>query len=376
MLHAEELGYRSLFVVEHHFTGNSQVSASLNLLSFLAGRTSRMRLGTAVVVLPWHNPVLLAEQVATLDLLSNGRFDFGVGKGYRDSEFESFCIPKAEATERFDECIAIMRQRLDQRGPLHATRASTGISATSWSSRARCSARIRRSGWAPAASRGSSAPAATATTFCSTRSRRSSSPSSASARYRAALEAQGQRYDGMRVGVTRAVRIVATEDERREAFALRRRTLSAIGALARGPGAERYQNAASFADADLASENAALIGTPDEIIAQLRQLQAGGVDYVLLIDSGGSKDTLRVFADEVMPEFATRRSQARAIGATPIRSSPRKRSKNCSVHRPVALGPASAGTSGDSVSEPAPPEFRRGRARSSGMPNYFGHHGP
>ena len=80
VLAAEELGYQSLFVVEHHFTGVSQVSASLNLLSYLAGRTSRMRLGTAVVVLPWHNPVLLAEQVATLDLLSGGRHYFkGVG---------------------------------------------------------------------------------------------------------------------------------------------------------------------------------------------------------------------------------------------------------------------------------------------------------
>src|SRR3954471_23614574 len=110
VLYAEELGYESLFVVEHHFTGVGQVSASLNLLSFLAARTTRMRLGTAVVVLPWHNPVLLAEQVATLDLLSNRRFYFGGGKGYRDSEFESFCIPKPEATERFDECMAILRQ--------------------------------------------------------------------------------------------------------------------------------------------------------------------------------------------------------------------------------------------------------------------------
>src|SRR5262245_22731880 len=109
VLYAEELGFESLFVVEHHFTGSSQVSASLNLLSFLAGRTTRMRLGTAVVVLPWHNPVLLAEQVATLDLLSNGRFDFGVGKGYRDQEFAGFSIPIAEATARFDEAMAFLR---------------------------------------------------------------------------------------------------------------------------------------------------------------------------------------------------------------------------------------------------------------------------
>jgi alkanesulfonate monooxygenase SsuD/methylene tetrahydromethanopterin reductase-like flavin-dependent oxidoreductase (luciferase family) len=79
--------------------------------------------------------------------------------------------------------------------------------------------------------------------------------------------------------------------------------LTAIGALARGPGAERYQNAQSFADADLAAENAALIGTPEEIIAQLRQLERGGVEYVLLIDSTGSTHTLRTFADEIMPEF-------------------------------------------------------------------------
>src|SRR6266487_2334321 len=107
---AEALGFHSTFVVEHHFTGFGQVSASLNLLTWLGARTSTLRLGTAVLVLPWHNPVLLAEQAATLDLLSGGRFDFGVGKGYRDSEFESFCIPKAEANERFDECMAILRK--------------------------------------------------------------------------------------------------------------------------------------------------------------------------------------------------------------------------------------------------------------------------
>src|ERR1700739_1476354 len=87
---AEELGDYTRFLVEHHFTGVGQVSASLNLLSYLAGRTSRIRLGTAVVVLPWHNPVLVAEQAATLDLLSNGRLDFGVGTGFPSSEFSGF----------------------------------------------------------------------------------------------------------------------------------------------------------------------------------------------------------------------------------------------------------------------------------------------
>jgi alkanesulfonate monooxygenase SsuD/methylene tetrahydromethanopterin reductase-like flavin-dependent oxidoreductase (luciferase family) len=303
VLCAEELGYESLFVVEHHFTGNSQVSASLNLLSFIAGRTQRMRLGTAVVVLPWHNPVLLAEQVATLDLLSSGRFDFGVGKGYRDNEFESFCIPKAEATERFDECMDILRKawttsgRFTHQGkhwnfrdivveprPVQQPHPPFWMGAGSPEG-------IRRAG-----REGFNLLLDQIAPIELTIER--------VATYRDEIEQQGQSFDGMRVGVTRAVQVVRNDEERRNAFAARRRTLAAIGALARGPGAERYQNAQSFADADLAAENAALIGTPEEIIGQLHQLADGGVEYILLIDSTGSTDTLRTFASEIMPEFA------------------------------------------------------------------------
>src|SRR5947209_4975712 len=105
---AEALGLSSSFVVEHHFTGFGQVSASLNLLTYLAARTSTLRLGTAVLVLPWHNPVLLAEAAATIDLLSGGRLEFGVGKGYRANEFAGFCIPIAEADARFEESLGLI----------------------------------------------------------------------------------------------------------------------------------------------------------------------------------------------------------------------------------------------------------------------------
>jgi len=105
---AEALGYHSTFLVEHHFTGWSQVSATLSLLTYLAARTKTLCLGTAVMVLPWHNPVLLAEQAATLDVLSGGRFDFGIGKGYRHSEFTGFCIPAEEAEERFEEGLEVI----------------------------------------------------------------------------------------------------------------------------------------------------------------------------------------------------------------------------------------------------------------------------
>ena len=74
----------------------------------LAMRTTTLRLGTAVIVLPWHNPVLLAEQAATLDLISGGRLDFGIGKGYRHSEFAGFRIPPEEAEPRFEEAVEVM----------------------------------------------------------------------------------------------------------------------------------------------------------------------------------------------------------------------------------------------------------------------------
>ena len=67
-----------------------------------------MRLGTAVLVLPWHNPVLVAEQAATIDLLSGGRLDFGVGKGYRHNEFAGFCVPIEEADARFNESLDVI----------------------------------------------------------------------------------------------------------------------------------------------------------------------------------------------------------------------------------------------------------------------------
>ena len=119
---AEALGYHSTFLVEHHFSGWHQVSATLTLLTWLAARTRTLRLGTAVMVLPWHNPVLLAEQAATLDLMSDGRLDFGVGKGYRYSEFKGFAVAREEADARFEEALDVIlrawtsEQRFSHRG--------------------------------------------------------------------------------------------------------------------------------------------------------------------------------------------------------------------------------------------------------------------
>jgi alkanesulfonate monooxygenase SsuD/methylene tetrahydromethanopterin reductase-like flavin-dependent oxidoreductase (luciferase family) len=105
---AEALGFVSVFLTEHHFTGLGQASAPLTLLAHLAARTTTMRLGTAVTVLPWYNPIMVAEQAATVDVLSRGRLDFGVGRGFRAAEFEGFGQTMEEASQRHEEALEVI----------------------------------------------------------------------------------------------------------------------------------------------------------------------------------------------------------------------------------------------------------------------------
>jgi alkanesulfonate monooxygenase SsuD/methylene tetrahydromethanopterin reductase-like flavin-dependent oxidoreductase (luciferase family) len=135
------------------------------------------------------------------------------------------------------------------------------------------------------------------------------------AAYRQELEQLGRPYRPGMIGASRALQIITTEAEREQAYALRTKVLKAIGGLARGPGAERYQNIGSHADPNLASEESALLGRPEEILARLKKLEAGGVDYVLLVDPTGSKDALRTFAEEIMPAFPDAPASARAQAA-------------------------------------------------------------
>ena len=108
VLWAEQLGFDSVWITEHHFTRHGIVSATLSVLAYLVGLTSTIRLGTAVSVLPFHNPIQLAEQAATVDLLSNGRLDLGVGRGYQWGEFHRLNIPMDEADDRFDEAMEVI----------------------------------------------------------------------------------------------------------------------------------------------------------------------------------------------------------------------------------------------------------------------------
>ncbi len=101
---SERLGFESIWLNEEHFAGQDRLCLSpIPLLSYLAGRTERLRLGFSVLQLPFHNPLRLAEDIATLDVLSRGRVEFGVSRSGNEIYHRGFGIPSSERTERFDE---------------------------------------------------------------------------------------------------------------------------------------------------------------------------------------------------------------------------------------------------------------------------------
>ena len=108
---ADQVGLDEVWMAEHHFSEYGAMPSTQVMGSFIAARTKRIRIGTGVVVLPFHNPVrLLAEEFAFLDVMSEGRLDFGVGRGYQPHEFKGYGIPFAEGRDRFGEAMTIIKQ--------------------------------------------------------------------------------------------------------------------------------------------------------------------------------------------------------------------------------------------------------------------------
>ncbi|MDQ2764991.1 MAG: LLM class flavin-dependent oxidoreductase [Pseudomonadota bacterium] len=304
LIEAESLGYHSSFIVEHHFTGFGQVSATLNLLSWIGAKTSTLRLGTAVLVLPWHNPVLLAEQAATVDLLSAGRLDFGVGKGYRHNEFVGFRIPMEQAGARFEESIDIIskswtsNERFSFNGQFWQFDDIVVEPATSqkphppfWQGAGHADS-IRK-----VAARGHNLLLDQFASIEETVNRFNT--------YKAAMLANGFGFDATQVGVARAFFVADTQEEKAAAVDRRLTAQRRLHAISQRPDGNNTASIMAFSDTREASEESALYGTPDEICRKIEQLQAQGVEYILLNGGGTSRQNLQRFAKEVMPHFRT-----------------------------------------------------------------------
>jgi len=107
---AESIGYDDVWLTEHHFCEDGHAPSTLPLAAAVAARTERIRIGTAVLLLPLHHPVRVAEDGATVDILSGGRFELGVGVGYRPCEFDGLGVPRSERGSRTDEGLQIIRR--------------------------------------------------------------------------------------------------------------------------------------------------------------------------------------------------------------------------------------------------------------------------
>src|SRR5262245_60121755 len=105
---AETLGFRNVWLAEHHFSTYGYLSRPVQLATYIAAKTTRLRVGTAVIVVPLHHPLVIAEEIATLDLLAGGRVDIGLGRGYQHYEFERFGLELSSSRARWEEAVDVL----------------------------------------------------------------------------------------------------------------------------------------------------------------------------------------------------------------------------------------------------------------------------
>ena len=105
---AEALGFRNVWIAEHHFSTYGYVGRPVQLATYIAAKTTTLRVGTAVIVVPLHHPLIVAEEIATLDQLADGRVDVGLGRGYQQYEFARLGLDLQSARARWDEAVDVI----------------------------------------------------------------------------------------------------------------------------------------------------------------------------------------------------------------------------------------------------------------------------
>ena len=110
IVHAEALGFDDIWLSEHHFVADGYLPSCLPMAAAVAARTSRVAIGTNILLMPFHNPIRLAEDCAVVDILSYGRFVFGPAVGYRLEEFATFNVTRSERGSITEEAVEIMRR--------------------------------------------------------------------------------------------------------------------------------------------------------------------------------------------------------------------------------------------------------------------------
>lgn len=303
---ADQSGFDSVWLTEHHFSRHGIVSDSLTVLGHLAARTSAVRLGTAVSVLPLHHPLRLAEAAATVDQLSRGRLDLGLGLGYQPGEFAGFGVDIAEKQDRFTEALEVLRQVWSTDDPV--TFDGKFWSFTDAAPQPRPYQRPHPPFWLATAS-----PDGLAT--CAAEDWGVLLPQGTSlavtgqqmARYTDALAAADTGPERARVYLARASHLAATDEQAwAEAEGPYKDFLGYADKLRRARAGGAVGGRSPFdLDADL--RDSALFGSPDTVLARLRAIRDLGIDRVMLfLHMGGLPhakilSSIDLLAREVIP---------------------------------------------------------------------------
>ncbi|MDA8094787.1 MAG: LLM class flavin-dependent oxidoreductase [Betaproteobacteria bacterium] len=319
---ADELGFRGAWFVEHHFMrGYSHLSKPDLLIAALSQRTRRIRLGLGVIPLPLHHPVHVAERLATLDILTRGRLEVGIGRGFSPKEFAVFGSPMGHSRESVAETLALVRAHL-KREPVtippgepvdilpHAVQSPHP---PLWS------AAVSPQSFAYAAQEGLGVLAGPFKPWLMTRHD--------IAAFQAAWTGPGAPRIGMTVGIvclpdrTQAKRVAAQSLTwfYRQLLETTRPVLESLY-----PSYEHFHALGRFRALMargihlplLEAFGMAVAGTPDDCIRALRKYEAAGVTHLILAVAAGAaashtvRESLRLIAQEVMPAFS--RPQASA----------------------------------------------------------------
>ena len=307
----DQTGYDAVWLAEHHFSTYS-VCPSIHIMgTHIAARTKRLRIGTAVSLAPFYHPLRLAEEVALLDVLSEGRVNWGAGRGFDETEYRSFGVDREESYPRFRETVDIVLEawkndRLTYHGdyydfddvevlpkPLQDPHppvwlASSSPDAVEWSAQHGYSILMD--------------PHASHQDIASKR-----------ALYQRELEGAGYSMDGREIPMARNIAVAETQ-EQAEAIARNGAQFMFGSYLRKGTGAarpsEKTQDTSGLPQPDEIDEDpveryvndVVITGTPDKVVDDLQRLQEQ-LPLTYLMCTPLSHSSFELFTEKVLPKF-------------------------------------------------------------------------
>lgn len=303
---AEEHGYDSVFISEHHFASDGYCPSVLATCAAVAARTQRIRIGTNILVLPLHHPIRVAEDAATVDVLSNGRFVLGVGAGYRQEEFETFGVPLSERGTRLEEGVELIREAWTEPIVNHSGRHYRvgGLHVGPW----------------PVQSGGPPIWFGARTESATRRAGRMGdglilSRGRAQLRwFREAAEDAGRDPDALSVATIRIVHVAESAEQALKEVGphllYHERSYQEMFNAGRDLAHER--DAVPFTSVDELPLDRYILGTPDQVISRVRELEAQfGFDHLLMwarlpgLPIQVAERSLRLFGESVLPALRT-----------------------------------------------------------------------